>query len=73
MARAISPAKFSLLAPGATSADQAADGPADRTRFYKTLTGTNEGTETRLQFSPQSAYDNLAKYGVDGHHGRGVR
>jgi hypothetical protein len=38
---------------------------ADRTRFYKTLTGTNESVETPLRLSPQSAYDHLAKYGVE--------
>ncbi len=39
----------------------------DRTRFYKTLTGNqNEGVDPglTLQLSPQSAYDNLTKYGV---------
>ncbi|MGA2620870.1 MAG: hypothetical protein ABSF26_24880 [Thermoguttaceae bacterium] len=38
---------------------------ADRTRFYKTLTGTNESVETPLRLSAQSAYDYLTKYGVD--------
>jgi hypothetical protein len=36
----------------------------DRTRFYKTLTGTNESIEP-LQLSPQSAYDHLTSYGME--------
>jgi hypothetical protein len=39
--------------------------PQDRTRFYKTLTGTNESVATPLQLSPQSAYDYLTNYGVE--------
>ena len=40
---------------------------ADRKRFYRTLTGTNEGVEAGrpLQLSPQSAYNYLTQYGVD--------
>ena len=38
---------------------------ADRTRFYKTLTGTNEGVETPLQLSPESAFNYLTRYGVE--------
>ena len=37
----------------------------DRTRFYKTLTGTNENAETPLRLSPQSAYDYLTSYGME--------
>ncbi len=37
----------------------------DRTRFYKTLTGTNESTETPMRLSAQSAYDYLTGYGLD--------
>ena len=42
--------------------------PKDRKRFYRTLTGTNESADpaqTALQLSPQSAYDNLTRYGVE--------
>jgi hypothetical protein len=38
---------------------------ADRTRFYKTLTGTNEAAEAPLQLSAQSAYDYLTGYGME--------
>ena len=38
---------------------------ADRTRFYKTLTGTNESVEAPLQLSAQSAYNYLTQYGVE--------
>lgn len=40
---------------------------ADRTRFYRTLTGTNEAVapERPLQLSPQSAYDYLTRYGME--------
>ena len=38
---------------------------ADRIRFYKTLTGTNENTEVPLQLSAQSAYDYLTGYGME--------
>ena len=37
----------------------------DRTRFYKTLTGTNENAEAPLQLSAQSAYDYLTRYGME--------
>ena len=37
----------------------------DRKRLYRTLTGTNEGTEMPLRLSPQSAYDHLTKYGME--------
>ena len=41
--------------------------PADRKRFYRTLTGTNESVEggRPLQLSPQSAYNYLTQYGVN--------
>jgi hypothetical protein len=38
---------------------------ADRTRFYKTLTGTNENVEAPLQLSAQSALSYLTQYGVE--------
>ena len=40
---------------------------ADRKRFYRTLTGTNESVEggRPLQLSPQLAYNYLTQYGVD--------
>ena len=38
---------------------------ADRKRFYRTLTGTNENAEMPLQLSPQSAYDHLTSYGME--------
>ena len=40
--------------------------PADRRRFYKMLTGTNESLNAgrSLQLSPQSAYTYLTQYGV---------
>ena len=37
----------------------------DRTRFYKTLTGTDESVSTTLGLSPQSAYDYLTEYGME--------
>ena len=37
----------------------------DRTRFYKTLTGTNENAATTLQLSAQSVYDYLTEYGMN--------
>ena len=39
--------------------------PADRKRFYRTLTGTNESVAMPLRLSAQSAYDYLTKYGVE--------
>ncbi len=38
---------------------------ADRTRFYKTLTGTNESTDATLQLSAQTAYKYLTGYGME--------
>ncbi|MGA2622051.1 MAG: hypothetical protein ABSF26_31045, partial [Thermoguttaceae bacterium] len=38
---------------------------ADRRRFYHALTGTNESVETPLRLSAESAYDYLARYGVE--------
>jgi len=40
--------------------------PDDRRRFYKALTGESVApAQTTLRLSPQSAYDNLVKYGVE--------
>ena len=38
---------------------------ADRKRFYRAMTGTNENTEVPLQLSAQSAYDYLTGYGME--------
>jgi len=39
---------------------------SDRIRLYKTMTGTaNEGVVTPLELSPQSAYDQMTKHGVE--------